>query len=993
MGQFDSDKLPSWVTHFYKSTDNGVTWGEDKTWKLSYDDDDSGLTRYRLRLLKDRFDATATNVPDTPYPGSNYLNHDIFLVRSADDLSYSETADASLVLWKSDETLMTLACIEANLGTIGYGSTVTHDVGSYDLYVPINSKDDAISNQLTGGARAYKKIEIGKYASFSGLSYFWLEVSFIGDFISPASFNQNLNLTSRVEHDSQIVDKLNVVTSLTSKNTYTRNINLAGSLSLTVTGASGTETIATLTFVNPNSPGYIPFTVGQTITVTGIVPSGYNTSPSATVVASTPTSVSYLNATTTAWSSGGTVALTTPVLASISGDLLETTQGSASGYLNLQSIPIIARRISSGDGEVYFNQPMTYNAMNKVNVQSSLPRASTGQGIISDNTTAWNAWKDIAYRFAIQNKKVGFSQAANNDITYDDTSSSAYNIKYASTLQFNPYDNTWQAGLVSEKVDFVNPELASQSGYGGPTLVGNLPFLVRSSDRKSVMNDDPGRVAFFNLTNTKGDQLQTDISFKISGTELTTSLNAPKITISNLFRTDDGQTTYQELSNNNHFLGLTSSPATTITDTGSVIALHEKTTKSATAKFSALRLSLFNEIASLSVKRPSTYSAVNKDTSLINIFSYSLDRSATSDVLNIGDSAVTNLTTNITSDTLYTKINANHYGYVGSSSSMTATHNFYGDVGMFIDSGTTVAEGSTKYKLTLRDAATATNSTNYPLLADAGLPTYTGSSTVRLTTSGLIRSPSIDKIWDYFRRVVGGGTVPTLVDEASYNTVVAYDFDLFTEVSTIVSSPAISTYKPATSTGIFVRAATPKSLRQLEVDILKTRVNQTTVTNYLKDRKVDKGINNNDGVQITGVTATAAGGKATLVFSTQNFIISAGSTVIVTDLSISGYNGEYVVLASPAPTLTSVSYTCAATGSATGGVIDAFIASDYGTLWQLSKKEIDYVDGYYKWSSNDAVDDHTGATSVNRSKIYLAADGTFQPVLSTSLFYLPLVSA
>jgi hypothetical protein len=988
MGQFDSDRLPSWVTHCYKYNSATSSWDEDRTWKLSYDD--TGATKYRLRLLKDRFLTSAINVIDTEVPGSNSLNHDIFLVYTADHLNFFSGLGHSLVLWLENNEDMVTATASSNFGTIGYGTSVSHAPGANSLYV--ESEDTTTTTQISALGYAYKKIEIGLESDFDGLDYFWLEITFIGDYISPSSFNQNLNLTSRVEHDSQIVDKLNVVTSLTSKNSYTRNINLAGSLSLTVTGASGTETIATLTFVNPNSPGYIPFTVGQTITVTGIVPSGYNTSPSATVVASTPTSVSYLNTTTTAWSSGGTVALTTPVLASISGDLLETTQGSATGYLNLQSIPIIARRISSGDGEVYFNQPMTYNAMNKVNVQSSLPRASTGQGIITDNS-AWATWKDTAYRFAIQNKKVGFSQADSTTITYDDTSSSTYNIKYASTLQFNPYDSTWQAGLVSEKTVFAGAEATAQSGYGGPTLVGNLPFLVRSADRKSVMNDDPGRVAFFNLTNTKGDQLQTDISFKVSGTTTSTSLNVPKLTITNLSRSDGGEHAYQEFSNNNNFLGLASDSAQMLADTGSIIALHEKTTKSATVKFSALRLSLFNEIASLSVKRPSTYSAVNKGTSLINILSYSLDRSATSDVLNIGDSAVTNLTTNITSDTLYTKINANHYGYVGSSSSMTATHNFYGDVGMFIDSGTTVAEGSTKYKLTLRDAATATNSTNYPLLADAGLPTYTGSSTVRLTTSGLIRSPSIDKIWDYFRRVVGGGTVPTLVDEASYNTVVAYDFDLFTEVSTIVSSPAISTYKPATSTGIFVRAATPKSLRQLEVDILKTRVNQTTVTNYLKDRKVDKGINNNDGVQITGVTATAAGGKATLVFSTQNTIISAGSTIIVTDLSISGYNGEYVVLASPAPTLTSVSYTCSATGSATGGVINAFIASDYGTLWQLSKKEIDYVDGYYKWSSNDAVDDHTGATSVNRSKIYLAADGTFQPVLSTSLFYLPLVSA
>jgi len=918
MGQFDKDKLPSWVTHCYRSIDNRGTWVEDKTWKLSFDA--APTIFYRLRLLKNRFLSGAINVLDTPIPGANYLNHDLIRVTQEDNgAGHSSSAISSVVVWKSSDSDMTIACTNANLGDVGYGS-IPND--TYSIFV--QNPDAAVTSQLDSGVgTAYKKIEITKSADFAGLDYFWVEVTFIGDFISPASFNQNLNLTSRVEHDSQIVNKLNVVTSLATKNTYSMGMNIAGSLSIAITGASGTGSIATLTFATQN---YIPFTVGQSITVTGVSPAGYNTASaivtSCTNSAAEGYTVSYSNSTITAYSSGGTVALTTPVLASISGDLLETTQGSATGYLNLQSLPIIARSISSGDGEVYFNQPMTFNAMNKVSVQSSLPRAVTGQGIIADNTIAWNAWKDTAYRFAIQNKKVGFSQAANNPITYDDTSSSAYNIKYASTLQFNPYDSTWQAGLVSEKTSFAGDEATAQSGYGGPTLVGNLPFLVRSADRKSVMNADPGRVAFFNLTNTKGDQLQTDISFKISGTELTTSFNAPKITISNLFRTDNGQTIYQELSNNNHFLGLTSSPATMLTDTGSVIALHEKTTKSATAKFSALRLSLFNEIASLSVKRPSTsYSAVDKDTSLINILSYSLDRSATSDVLNIGDSAVTNLTTNITSDTLYSKITTNHYGYVGSSSSMTATHNFYGDVGMFIDSGTTVAEGSsTKYKLTLRATATTTDTTNKPLIADGG------SEYERLSTNGLIRSPSIDKIWDYFRRIVGwsGGTALVNESDSKWNVIpVAYNFALYTEVSNIVSyTNAITYYKPFAwvttandnliagyESGTLLKGTNPKSLRQLEVELLRERFNTITVTNYIKDRKVDKGISGNDGTAET----------------------------------------------------------------------------DYGSLWQLSKAETDYVDGTYKWSDT--------STNVTRDRVFLAADGTFQPANSTSVFYLPLVSA
>jgi len=70
---------------------------------------------------------------------------------------------------------------------------------------------------------------------------------------------------------------------------------------LSVTGASGNGTTATLTFATTT----IPIPIGSTIVVASINPSGYN--GTFVVTASTTTSVSYANTTTSAYVSGGTI--------------------------------------------------------------------------------------------------------------------------------------------------------------------------------------------------------------------------------------------------------------------------------------------------------------------------------------------------------------------------------------------------------------------------------------------------------------------------------------------------------------------------------------------------------------------------------------------------------------------------------------------------------------------------------------------------------------
>lgn len=72
--------------------------------------------------------------------------------------------------------------------------------------------------------------------------------------------------------------------------------------SVTTTSASGTGTVATLNFAARVTA---PFTVGQSITVAGVVPAGYN--GTFTVTGATTSSVSYANTTTGAQTTPGTI--------------------------------------------------------------------------------------------------------------------------------------------------------------------------------------------------------------------------------------------------------------------------------------------------------------------------------------------------------------------------------------------------------------------------------------------------------------------------------------------------------------------------------------------------------------------------------------------------------------------------------------------------------------------------------------------------------------
>ena len=113
-------------------------------------------------------------------------------------------------------------------------------------------------------------------------------------------------------------------TSPTSKLEVAETFN--GSV-INVTGASGTGSFATITFATQAAA--IP--VGATVVIASVNPSGYN--GTAVVTASSVTSVSYANATTAAWVSGGTVQRQ---FTAIKANVTDTASHTSSNLLDLQ---------------------------------------------------------------------------------------------------------------------------------------------------------------------------------------------------------------------------------------------------------------------------------------------------------------------------------------------------------------------------------------------------------------------------------------------------------------------------------------------------------------------------------------------------------------------------------------------------------------------------------------------------------------------------------
>jgi hypothetical protein len=129
-------------------------------------------------------------------------------------------------------------------------------------------------------------------------------LSFATQTLAPFYVGQNITVTgvTPVGYNGTFTVTACNTTSVSYLNATTGAQTVAGTVNFATTGASGTGATATITF---DTLTYAPFYLGQTITVAGVTPAGYNGSH--VVTACTTTSVSFASAATGAQTVPGTV--------------------------------------------------------------------------------------------------------------------------------------------------------------------------------------------------------------------------------------------------------------------------------------------------------------------------------------------------------------------------------------------------------------------------------------------------------------------------------------------------------------------------------------------------------------------------------------------------------------------------------------------------------------------------------------------------------------
>lgn len=887
-----------YVNSSYINTSNGTTWSgwqEDLTWKVSLNLSPN-LIRYRTRVR------TASFLE----PRS--LHHDVFAIDPA-LLGNVETGNVSSVVtfqaYSSDGTSsMESECISANLLLVAYG---TYSTGSPDVMIDAASLEQSITSYL-GSYNAYKKISVRPGLDLV-TPWIWIEVSFVGDFISAKSFNQDTNQTSKVEHQFIYGNRLRI------------------------------DTDAASSFGDANDPA--------------------------------ADGDAYLKHVTTDKAT---------IRTHIDGDFLQTyINNGSSSQINMS--PIITKSIHIGSGQLLANQPLDF-LNDKITTQ--LARQVDGAVVIPVTGAIRNkfdTWKATPHTFRLSSKVLEYSTISDGasgggTVSYEtaDATAGDYKILGASIIQFNPYDSTWQVGLAADRVSFTGQEQTDHASYLGSPLGGNLPFILSSSDRRAILFNDPGRIPFFHTDAAKANQTLTDTLFKYQTTNGVLGLSAVDVPNLVIYNNNGSSNITAYLTPNSAQFGRGASAANNL---GAYLSFYDRANISSVAKYSGSIIKLNQESFSIGIQDAysTAFSSLGLGTSVLDVIKYDFGRTDSNNKLTLGNAVATlvieqkALTNYLNNTNIYT-------GTLGSSTNM------FGNVTMFADVANYNTEDTVKKLLTLRAAQGAPGASDAPLIT---------GGTLRLTTTGLIESPTIDRLWNYVKRIVGGATIAAMTAESVYDSVINYDYNLFSEVSSVVSYPSLTSYLPfvnssgTTHTGgsLWDRASTPRSLRSLEVQILKDRYNFITMSNYIKDRKVDKGTKFNDGQGslITTSGASGNGTTATLTFSAITAAIPVGKLIVVSGMTPSGYNGTFRVTAS---STTSVSYLSTATGAMTvAGTIDDV---NYGSLWQLSNAESEFLDGTYT-HINAGTD-----TTISRADVYLAADGTWQylfdyvriPILATA---------
>jgi len=159
--------------------------------------------------------------------------------------------------------------------------------------------------------------------------------------------------------------------------------------SQTITGASGTGSVATLTFTGPYT-----FPIGSVITVSGVTPTGYN--GTYIVTASTTTSVSYLN-TTTAAGTGGTVANkgSVPLFTTTASSSSVTVLLANHGYAEGDQFPVLIGTTVSN--VTFFGNYVVLSVLNadQFTISASTIASSSDSGLLNSGNAQFLYYNGI----------------------------------------------------------------------------------------------------------------------------------------------------------------------------------------------------------------------------------------------------------------------------------------------------------------------------------------------------------------------------------------------------------------------------------------------------------------------------------------------------------------------------------------------------------------------------------------------------------------------
>ena len=264
-----------------------------------------------------------------------------------------------------------------------------------------------------------------------------------------------------------------------------------------VTGASGTGSVATLTFTTQNTA---PYVVGQTVTIAGMTPAGYNNA-AAVITAATTSSISYAN-TTTGFTSGGTIAAANTVTAAGMGfrvrGFANSTNMTAGNRFNFMDLTASTATFKSA-AYTFANDVITGSTLTATNYMT-LGSSGHTMGNVDGITNIIRASGATAIAFNIANgdQTSAIMTVVQPLVTKLSSTTISATASPTATAGGNTLSTVavFDAAKISASVPFKFPTYTAAAANA---ITGAVGWQISISDSPTV----GGRMAFWDTTNSR----------------------------------------------------------------------------------------------------------------------------------------------------------------------------------------------------------------------------------------------------------------------------------------------------------------------------------------------------------------------------------------------------------------------------------------------------------------------------------------------------------